>query len=81
MESIGAFEAKTKLASLLDRVERGERLTITKRGRPVAMLVPVAHEQSASTQDIVERMQQLAKGNILGDDMTIREMIEHGRRY
>lgn len=39
--SVGAYEAKTHLAALLDRVERGESLTITRNGRPVARLVPV----------------------------------------
>jgi prevent-host-death family protein len=42
MEStVGAYEAKTHLAALLDRVEQGEALTITRNGRPVARLVPV----------------------------------------
>lgn len=39
--TIGAYEAKTHLAALLARVERGETLTITRNGRPVARLVPV----------------------------------------
>jgi len=37
---IGAFEAKNKLAMLLDRVEDGEEITITRHGKPVARLVP-----------------------------------------
>ncbi len=41
MKSIGAFEAKTHLPRLLDRVAQGESLTITRHGRPVARLVPV----------------------------------------
>ncbi|MGA2558573.1 MAG: type II toxin-antitoxin system prevent-host-death family antitoxin [Terracidiphilus sp.] len=39
-ESIGAFEAKNTLGTLLDRVERGEEIVITRHGRPVARLVP-----------------------------------------
>ena len=42
MDQIGAYEAKTHLPQLLDRVARGESLTITRHGRPVAHLVPVA---------------------------------------
>jgi prevent-host-death family protein len=42
MADVGAFEAKTHFAQLLQRVERGEEITITRRGRPVARLVPVA---------------------------------------
>ena len=41
MDSVGAFEAKTHLPRLLDRVARGESVTITRHGRPVARLVPV----------------------------------------
>ena len=40
MREVGAFEAKNKLGSLLDLVERGEEVVITRRGRPVARLVP-----------------------------------------
>ena len=40
MEEVGAFEAKNKLAALLQRAERGEEILITRHGRPVAKLVP-----------------------------------------
>lgn len=42
---VGAFEAKTKLSALLDRVERGEEIVITRRGKAVARLVPASDEQ------------------------------------
>lgn len=42
MHSVGAFEAKNTLGGLLDRVERGEEIIISRRGRPVARLVPAA---------------------------------------
>jgi prevent-host-death family protein len=41
MNAIGAFDAKNTLGTLLDRVERGEEIVITRRGKPVARLVPV----------------------------------------
>ena len=40
MQEIGAFEAKNTLGALLDRVERGEEIIITRHGKPVARLVP-----------------------------------------
>ncbi|MGH9736500.1 MAG: type II toxin-antitoxin system Phd/YefM family antitoxin [Candidatus Acidiferrales bacterium] len=40
MTNIGAFEAKNMLGALLDRVERGEEIVITRHGKPVARLVP-----------------------------------------
>lgn len=42
MADVGAFEAKTHFAQLLQRVERGEEITITRRGKAVARLVPAA---------------------------------------
>jgi prevent-host-death family protein len=41
-KTIGAFEAKTHLSALLDRVDKGQVYLITKRGRPVAELRPVS---------------------------------------
>ena len=40
MVEVGAFEAKNKLSALLDRVEQGEEILITRHGRPIARLVP-----------------------------------------
>jgi prevent-host-death family protein len=40
MKEVGAFEAKNKLSALLDLVERGEEVVITRHGREVARLVP-----------------------------------------
>lgn len=48
MREIGAFEAKNTLGALLDRVERGEEIIISRRGKPVARLVP-----SGSGTDLV----------------------------
>lgn len=42
-KKIGAFEAKTHLSDLLERVARGQVYVITKRGRAVAELRPVSH--------------------------------------
>lgn len=55
MREIGAFAAKNELSALLDQVERGEEILITKRGRPVARLVPVApgHDLAAARRAAV----------------------------
>jgi prevent-host-death family protein len=54
-DSIGAYEAKTRLAELLDRVERGEAVTITRRGVPVARLVP-AQPAKPSAEEAVRQL-------------------------
>jgi prevent-host-death family protein len=80
MESIGAFEAKTHLASLLDRVAQGERITITRHGIPSAMLVPIGPTGPKLThQQIVEGMRELRK-QVKPGKMSVREMVNQGRR-
>jgi prevent-host-death family protein len=50
-QTISAFEAKTRLGRLLDRVQAGEELLITRHGRPVARLAPVLQDKSADNID------------------------------
>lgn len=77
--TLGAFEAKTKLSELLDRVERGEEFTITKRGRPVARLVPTAKPDEAKAADTVERLIELRKEWTL-DGLSWKALRDEGRR-
>ena len=49
MEQYGALEAKNRLGHLLDLIERGEEVLITRHGREVARLVP-AHQQTNRSQ-------------------------------
>jgi prevent-host-death family protein len=80
MRTIGAYEAKTHLPRLLDEVERGERITITKHGRPVAVLVPPDATVPLDVEDVLQRFREFRKGNRL-DGVTIRELIDDGRRW
>ena len=52
MAIIGAFEAKTKLSELLDRVERGEEIVITRRGKPAARLIPAIEKSKPDRIDL-----------------------------
>ncbi len=68
MKEVGAFEAKNKLGALLDSVESGEEIVITRHGKPVARLVPhvarIDQDQvSAAFQRIRDRARKLAKKN------------------
>lgn len=81
MSTVGAYEAKTHLPALLDRVSKGEHITITKHGVPVAQLIPV---QPVSGRE--KRLAAIAELNRLREKhplngVTIRELIEDGRRY
>jgi prevent-host-death family protein len=80
MTSIGSFEAKTHLPKLLAQVAKGERILITRRGEPIAMLVPPTHKAGEAIHDVIAQIKALRKGNTLGGD-TVRELIEEGRRF
>ena len=82
MESVGSFEAKTHLSQLLERVAQGEEFTITKHGKPVARLVPaVAAKPRADVRQVIEELKAFGKGDTLGEGVTIRDLIEEGRRF
>jgi prevent-host-death family protein len=81
MTSVGSYEAKTRLPQLLQRVARGEKILITKHGQPVAMLVPAPAASERDVREIIGRIKALRRGNVLGDRLSIRNLIEAGRRY
>jgi len=81
VKTVGAFEAKTHLSDLLDRVSKGETITITRHGAPAAMLVPVGPTGKRLThQEIVVGMRALRE-RIKPSRMTVRAMVEEGRRF
>jgi len=79
MKKVGAYEAKSRLPVLLDEVSRGARISITKRGIPVAMLVPVSLAGKTDPLQTVRTLREFRKGITLGG-ISIRELIEEGRR-
>lgn len=79
MRTIGAYEAKTHLPRLLDEVANGESITITKHGVPVARLVPPGNKQR-DVRGVIAELLELQQENTLGD-ITVRELIDEGRRY
>jgi len=79
METVGAYEAKTHLPKLLERVLKGERITITKHGIPVAVLQPAEPEKTVDTKSVIAELRELRKRHTLGG-LSIREMIVQGRR-
>ena len=79
MREIGAFEAKNTLGTLLDQVEQGEEILITRRGKPVARLVRAdTGFDRAQARAAVAQIKELRKGVTLGD-LSIRALIDEGR--
>ncbi|HEX5501831.1 MAG TPA: type II toxin-antitoxin system prevent-host-death family antitoxin [Thermomicrobiales bacterium] len=80
MKCVGAYEAKTHLAQLLDEVARGETITITRHGVPVAKLVPPDGARRRDVDELIEKWLRYRKEhNLRLDGLSIREMIEEGR--
>ncbi|MBS0013554.1 MAG: type II toxin-antitoxin system prevent-host-death family antitoxin [Desulfobacterales bacterium] len=79
MDSVGAYQAKTHLSQLLERVSKGERITITRHGVPVAILQPFDSDPNMDVRSAIEELRQFRNKNRL-DGLCLREMIEEGRR-
>ncbi len=80
MREIGAFEAKNRFGQLLDWVEAGDEVVITRRGKVVARLVPPAGALSREARhEVVARIRARRKGVTLGG-LTLKELIAEGRR-
>ena len=78
MKEVGSYEAKTNLAALLRSVAAGERIVITRSGKPVADLIPhrCDNDEPAHT---ISQIREMRRGITLGENELI-EMIREGRR-
>jgi prevent-host-death family protein len=79
MATVGAYEAKTHLPKLLERVSKGERITITKHGVPVAVLQPPLPLRKTESRKVIAELRKFREKNTL-KGLSIRAMIEEGRR-
>jgi prevent-host-death family protein len=90
MTEIGAYDAKTHLPKLLERVEKGERFVITRHGKPVAELIPVAARDTVAIARAIAEVravrQRLARRgvrlrDVLGKGRSGRDLAHEGHRY
>ena len=81
MGTIRYDEARTHFSELLDQVSRGKSILITRRGRPAAMLTPPPEPSCKDVKTAISDMKALRRGNTLGKGVTIRDLIEEGRRF
>jgi prevent-host-death family protein len=75
---VGAFEAKTRLSQLLERVRRGDRVIITHRGHPVAVLVPPEEVERGQVAEAIRRLDELRARTKRGG--SLRSLRTAGRR-
>lgn len=80
MKTVGSYEAKTHLPRLLDEVAAGETIVITKHGHPVALLSPASPQKGRDLAAVIDQLRTLRQ-EIQLDGLSLREMIDEGRRF
>jgi len=78
MDSVGAYEAKTHLSELLERVMKGERFIITKHGVPVAVLQPPDPAKPADIKTVISDILRFRRKHSLRGH-PLKDLIEEGR--
>jgi prevent-host-death family protein len=90
MREIGAYEAKTHLPKLLEQVEKGERFVITRHGRAVAELAPVAQRNESDARRAIKELRSLRDelarrgvrlSDLLVEAQTTRDLAHEAHRY
>ncbi|MGD0390843.1 MAG: type II toxin-antitoxin system prevent-host-death family antitoxin [Tepidisphaeraceae bacterium] len=79
MRKIGAYELKTHLAEVLDSVEHGQTVVVTRHGKPIARISPDAVDQREQVNQAVKSLLDFPR-TPLPKGVTIRKLIEEGRR-
>jgi len=79
MDSVGAYEAKTHLSKLLERVMKGERITITRHGVPIAVLQPPDSAKTGDVKAVIADIIKYRKRHSLKGH-SLKSLIEEGRR-
>ncbi len=79
MITVGAYEAKTHLSRLLDRVAAGETITITRHGHAIAVLRPADEDRRPPVPTTVADLRAFRRGRRL-NGLELRDLIEEGRR-
>ena len=76
---IGAYEAKTNLSAILDKVEQGQEYIITRHGKEIARLSPEAKKAKPDLDELMRRSRELAERTTLGG-ISWKELRDEGRR-
>lgn len=77
--NVDASDAQAQLFQLLDEVERGATITITRHGSPVALLLPATDVDRRRVEETIEALKEFRRGKRLRP-VTLRELIDDGRR-
>lgn len=79
MQTIGAYEAKTHFSALLEQVEKGELIIITKHGHPIAKLIPITHHDNDKKRLAIKRLKSFNQNHTLSN-LDWKMLRDKGRR-
>lgn len=80
IQTVGAFEAKTHFSALLEKVERGQQVTITRHGHPVAKLIPANESNNCeSKRQAIKELLEFGRGRALAG-LDWKKLRDEGRR-
>jgi prevent-host-death family protein len=79
MKTVGIYEAKTQLPKLIDEVSTGSTIVITRHGKPVARLMPMAAPKR-NIDEIIDGFRQI-RSETLSDSSSLKGLINQGRRF
>ena len=80
MPTVGSYEAKTHLPALLKRVEAGERITVTRHGQPIALIIPYSEGEAVERAPAGDEFLRFRAGRALGRGLTVRDLMDQSRR-
>ena len=81
MRIVGSYEAKTHFSQLLARVAEGETIIITKNGKSIAKMIPISTKTTRhSTREAIKAIRRFRKGVTLGKNLSLKQLIQEGRK-
>ncbi len=80
MKTLGTYDLKTLLSEILDEVEKGETIMITRRGNPVAVLSP-APRRPRPIKELIEEMRKIRERQPSMGPINVKDLMEEGRRF
>lgn len=78
METIGIYEARTRWSEIIDKVGKGEEVTVTRHGVPIARIIPVDGEKKLAVREAIEAMKKFGRGKSLRG-LSLKKMVREGR--
>lgn len=80
MSQVGIFDARNSFSALIERAEKGEEITITRNGKPVACLVPAPKRDMEDARKAADGLRALRERSRPGPE-SLKDLINEGRRY